>query len=133
MLIEQALMTYLLTQTGITDYIGRRIYFVEAPQETEQPYMVINKISGVRKNSHEGNSHLAHPRFQFSVFGSKYSDCKNIISALQTSLQGYSGTMGGGGGVYVGNALYDDETDLDPGDSKGLFGVAADYLIWHEE
>uniref|UniRef100_A0A6M3JYL9 DUF3168 domain-containing protein n=1 Tax=viral metagenome TaxID=1070528 RepID=A0A6M3JYL9_9ZZZZ len=132
MLIEQALMTYLLAQTTITAYVGRRIYFVEATQPTEQPYMVISKISGVRLQSHEANTHLAHPRFQFTVFAEAYSDAKGCISALQTSLQGYSGTMGGVSGVVVGGAFYDDETDLDRGD-KGLYGVAADYIILHGE
>jgi len=124
-------MTYLLAQSGITDYVGRRIYFVQAPQNTAQPYMIINKISGVREHTHEGGG-LAHPRFQLSVFAGKYSDAKSCISALQTALQGYSGTMGGDGGVKVGVALYDDETDLERGE-QGLYGVAADYIIWHSE
>lgn len=131
MLIEQALMTYLLAQSGITDYVGRQIHFVQAPQNTAQPYMVINKISGPREHTHDGGD-MAHPRFQFSVFASKYSNCKGCISALQTALQGYSGTMGGAGGVKVGAALYDDETDLERGE-QGLYGVAADYIIWHSE
>ncbi len=133
MQIEQALMTWLLAQAGITGLVGGdRIYFVTAPQEVAKPYLVVNKISGVREHSHGGSSHLAHPRFQFSAFGTTYSSVKEIIAAVQAVLQGYTGTMGGAGGVVVGNSIYEDETDLYE-EGQGLFGVAADYIIWHEE
>jgi len=131
-LIETALMTFLLAQSGITDLVSDRIYFVIAPQETEKPYMVVTKVDGPRSHSHEGSSHLAHPRFQFSVFATKYSDAKNVIAALQTALDGYSGTMGGESGVKVGAALYEDENDFYETDTK-LHHVAADYIIWHSE
>lgn len=132
MLIEQALMTFLLAQMTIKAYVGRRIYFAQAPQNTTEPYLIVSKITGARAKSHEGNTHQASPRFQLTVFAKKYSDCKNCLAALQAVLQGYSGTMGGAGGVAVNGAFYDDETDLDPGE-EGLFGVAADYIIQHSE
>jgi len=133
MLIEQGLMTFLLAQSGITDLVGQRIHFVQAPQDVESPYLVISKISGVREHSHDGSSGLAHPRFQLSAFADTYGAAKAIIAAVQAVLQGYSGTMGGAGGVAVNGAFYEDENDLDPGDGTGLFGVAADYIIWHSE
>jgi hypothetical protein len=132
MLIETALMTDLLAQTAITALVSTRTHFGVAPQEVAKPYMVLNKISGVRIHSHETTSHLAHPRFQFSIFGTTYSSVKAVAAALQTALQGYTGTMGGVGGVVVQSCIYEDETDLDPGD-QGLFGVACDYIIWHYE
>lgn len=133
MQIETALSTYLLAQTGITGLVGQRVYFVQAPQDTAKPYLVINKISGTRENSREANTHLAHPRFQLTAFAETYGACKSIIAAVQTALQGYTGTMGGAGGVAVGAVFYEDENDLDPGPNNELYGVAADYIIWHYE
>lgn len=132
MLIEQALITFLLAQSTITTYTSTRIYQVQAPQDVTGTYMVVTKISGVRVGSHEGNSHLAHPRFQFSVFSTSYANAKNCAAALQTALQGYSGTMGGAGGVAVGNAVYEDENDFYE-ENGGLYQVACDYIIWHTE
>jgi len=106
---------------------------MQAPQDVEKPYLVVSKISGPREHSHDGAAGLAHPRFQLSAFSQTYSAAKAVIAAVQAALQGYSGTMGGDGGVVVGGAFYDDENDLDPGDGTGLFGVAADYIIWHRE
>jgi len=130
MLIEQGLMTYLLAQTGITSYVGERIYFVRAEQDVITPYIVITKISGVREHSHDGSSELAHPRFQITVFSTTYSSCKTIASAIQTALQGYTGTMGSE--VTVQAVFYENETDLYESDTD-LFSVITDYIIWHVE
>lgn len=132
MQIEQALMTYLLAQTGITDLVGERIDFIMASQEVAKPYIVITKIDSPRLHSHDGGDHLAHPRFQLSVFSTSYKESKEIAAALQTVLQGYKGTMGGAGGVAVGAVIYEDETDLYE-ESTQLFHIACDYIIWHCE
>ena len=132
MLIETALMTYLLAQSGITDYVGQRIYFVLAPQETAKPYIVITKIDAPRVHSHDDGSQLAHPRFQLSIFSMTYGEAKNIASAIQTALQGYAGTMGDAGGVAVGAVFYEDENDFYE-ESTQLFQVACDYIFWHKE
>lgn len=132
MLIEQALMTYLLAQSGITALVSTRIHFARAPQDVANPYIIVIKIDAPREHSHDGSSQLAHPRFQLSIFASTYSQAKNIAAAVQAALQGYSGTMGGAGGVAVGNVLYEDENDLYEEETR-LFHVACDYIIWHED
>ena len=53
-------------------------------------------------------------------------------AAVQSALQGYSGTMGGESGVSVGNVIYADETDLYEENTK-LFHVALDFILWHKE
>jgi len=128
MLIETALMIYLLDQSGITDICGTRIYFNRALQDTAEPYLVLSKISSPRTMTHDGPDGLTDARFQITAFASLPMVAKQLIVAVQSALHGYQGTMGGDGGVYVFSCAYDDETDLDPGE-KGLFGVASDYII----
>jgi len=132
MLIEQALMTFLNAQSGITDLVSTRIYFRKAPQDVAKPYLVLFKVSGIREHSHDGSSHLAHPRFQLSAFATTYSEAKEIIAAVQAALQAYSGTMGGDGGVYVNGCFYEDESDFFETETS-LYHVSADYIIWHSE
>jgi len=132
MLIEQALMTYLLAQTGITDLVGDRIHFVIAPQDVAKPYLVVTKVDSPEVSSHDGPSGLSHPRFQFSSFATTYSSAKTISAALKTALDGYSGTMGGAGGLTVKIPKREDENDFYETDS-GLHHVASDYIIWHTE
>jgi hypothetical protein len=132
MLIEQALMTYLLAQSGITALVGQRIYFVIAPQETAKPYIVVTKIDAPEVGSHDGPAELASPRFQLSVFAVTYSAAKNISAAIKTALDGYSGTMGGAGGLHVDIPRREDENDFYE-ESTGLFQVASDYIVWYQE
>ena len=132
--IETALMTYLLAQSGITALVGQKIHFMRAPQSTSTPYIIVSKIDAPRSYTHDGADGLVTARFQLSCFADKYGDAKSVVSAIQTAMNAFScpGTMGGDGGVTVGAIFYDDETDLDPGES-GPFGVAADYIIHHKE
>lgn len=138
MLIETALMTYLLAQSGITDIVDEgdaaRIYFGQALQDTDEPYIVLNKISSPRSYSQDGPDGLTDARFQFTCFAAKYGDAKTLAVAVQTAMNSFScpGTMGGDGGVTVFSIFYDDETDLEP-EELGLHGVACDYIIGHKE
>lgn len=132
MIIEQAIITALLADSALIAVVGQRIYPVLAPQDIEAPYVVINKISGPRNHSMGGSSHLVNPRFQFSCFATTYAVAKQVSGLIQTVLQGYSGTLGGVGGVAVNGCFYEDETDMYEDDTK-LFHVALDFKLWHEE
>jgi len=128
-MIEEGLMTYLLAQSGITAYVSDRISPAMADQDVETPYIIVTKVSGAREHSHDGSSHLAHPRFQLSIFAETYKECKDIAAAVQSALQGYAGAMGS---ETVQNVIYRNEVD-DYEDETGLYGVKVDYDIWHVE
>jgi hypothetical protein len=125
-------MTALNATAGLTALVSTRIYFVKAPQDVTNPYVVVSKISGVREHAHEGASGLAHPRFQCSVFATTYKEAKSIAVQIQTALQGHSGTIGGAGGVEVNGIFYDDEVDFWE-EEHGLYHIAMDFRIWHNE
>jgi hypothetical protein len=132
MQIETALITYLRAQSALMTLVGNRINFIRALQSWQgtNPYIVFQKIDRPGLHSQDGSDNVAYPRFQFSIFADTYGKIKPIALALKTALDGYKGTMGGTGGVVVQGAFYENETDLDPGES-GLYGVACDYIIWH--
>ncbi|MDD4986688.1 MAG: DUF3168 domain-containing protein [Dehalococcoidales bacterium] len=134
MLIEHALKTYLEDQAGLTALLGdSKLYYATAPQDVKSPYLVMTKISSVRTHSHDGDSHLARTRMQFSICGEifgGYYDCKMIAQQLRAALQGKTGLIGDAPGVEIGSCLYDDEVDsYDP--DTGLFQIFVDYVILH--
>ncbi len=132
MTIEQAILTALLADAGLIAVVGERIYPVLAPQDVVKPYIVFSKISAPRDHTHDGGSGLVNARFQFSCFATTYQVAKQVAGLIQAVLQGYSGTLGGAGGVVVNGCFYEDETDLYEPDSA-LFHVAVDYRLWHQE
>jgi len=132
MIIEQGLHDKLAATAAITALVSTRIYYVRAPANVTAPYVTIQKISAPRGHTYTGPSGLAEARFQLNIIASTYTVCKSIAAAIQAVLDGFSGVMGTGG-VNVGGCFYDNETDLPYDDELGLYGLAVDYLITHEE
>jgi len=133
MLIEQALHDALLADATVTGLVGERVYYGKAKQDTVSPYIVITKQSAPRMHSHDGASGLVNARFTFEIYAVSYLSVKTIAAAIQSVLQGYSGTMGGAGGVYVNGCFYEDETDLSWELESDLHGLAVNYRLWHQE
>lgn len=134
MLIETALMNYLLAQTFVTTYLTdadgtKRIYFVLAPQETAKPYIVVSKIDAPGLHTQDGPVALGNPRFQLSIFDTSYGRAHQIAAAIKTAIDGYQGYMSE---VYIFSCLYDDEQDLYETETN-LFHVPQDYIISYRE
>ncbi|MDD4986620.1 MAG: DUF3168 domain-containing protein [Dehalococcoidales bacterium] len=132
MLIEQALTTELIATTGITSLVGKRIYYLQAPQNVTKPYIVIEKLDSPEISTHDGPSGLASPRFSFSAYAATYSEAKTISAALKTALDGYNSTMGGTGGLAIDIPQRDDEWDNYDVELK-LYEVISEYTIWYKE
>lgn len=128
-MIEHALRSLLINDSEITEYVGERIYYVQAVQEVQPPYIVITKVSAPRVHSHDGYSNLANPRIQFSVLTETYHEAKLIARAIQRILQGYRGVSED---VHIQMCLYMNEVDMFE-EQSGLYHVAVDYEIFHRE
>jgi hypothetical protein len=132
MIIETAIQKELSGTAAVSALVSNRIYFVKAPQDVIKPYIVFFKVSAPREHTHDGAAGLVEARFQFDVFATTYIAAKAIAGQIQAILQGYSGTMGGAGGVYVNGCFYDDEQDLWEEDTN-LYHIAMDFLMWVSE
>jgi hypothetical protein len=136
MIIETAIRTELLTDATLAGLVGSgstgRIYYTVADKDVTKPYIVLSKVSGYREHSHQGASGLAHPSIQLFSFATTYAGAKALAVRIQAVLQGYSGTLGGVGGVAVNGCTYDDEVDdYDP--ETSLYNVAQTFSLWCEE
>lgn len=133
MKIEQALVTYLLTQTGLKGKISSRIYAMHAPASVTFPFLTYRRISTDRLLTHDQTYNgLSTPRIQFDIMAKTYQSALDVLEELRKSLQGFQGTMGGVGGVYVGAVLpaleqHDDDPDND------YYRLTIDYMVSHEE
>jgi hypothetical protein len=129
MYIEQALLTKLTGTAALTALVGERIELVRPRQDIEAPYIALQKISDVHGKVFAAPEKLQTARFQLSIFASTYKACKDIADAVQTAIDGFTGTMGGAGGLSVGDCWHDGETDLPYDSELNLYGLAVDYLI----
>jgi hypothetical protein len=128
-MIESAFMSLLIDDYDLADLVDDRVYYNTAPQDVEVPYIVLFKIAGPREHSHDGVSHLAHPRFQFSVFANTYLEAKQVTQAIQGILDCFQGESEG---ILIESCLYINEVDMyEP--QTNLHHIASDYEIYHKE
>lgn len=128
-MIEHALRSLLANSELVTHYVSDRIYYVQAIQEVQLPYIVMTKVSAPRIHSHDGYSNLSNPRFQFSSFAETYLEAKQITRSIQQVLQGFRGVSED---VHIQMCLYMNEVDMYE-TQTGLHHVAVDYEIYHRE
>lgn len=132
MMIEEALVAHLLADADVSALIDDRIFPNVAPQDAALPLLVYQRISSPRVRSQSGPSGLAHPRFQIRAKAATYAGARDLANKVRVSLDGFAGTMGGGGGVSVGAAFLDNERDAYE-DTLEAHSVPMDFIIWHRE
>ena len=125
-LFSNDLRAYLLAQGSLTELIGNRLYPSVAPEKTPTPYVTYFEVSSY--GSHD--LPIAFPRYQFSVFDTRYLTAKNVAAELRSILQRYKGRMGNTRviqGVWEGGReLYEQDT--------GLHHIPTDFrMIYREE
>lgn len=129
MIIEEAIVAYLTTYSGLSALISTRLYPLRLPENPTYPAVTYQRISGPRVQSHSGPSGLAFPRFQFDCYGTSYLGSKAVEKQVRAALEGYKGTMGM---VNVSSALSQDDRDFyDP--NTRIWRVSIDFIIGHEE
>jgi hypothetical protein len=134
MLIETALITYLLAQTAITAKVGNRIDPGEAKQTVAKPYIVVTKISSPGSHTQDGPVGIGNPHYQIASFSLGYGEAHEVAALVKSALNGYQGTMGGAGGVYVFDCFCEDESDdTYPELTPRVYSVIQDYYIGHQE
>ncbi|MEE9401256.1 MAG: DUF3168 domain-containing protein [Dehalococcoidia bacterium] len=101
--------------------VVNRIYPLLLPQVPTLPAVVYLRVSGMREQSHDGDSALQHPRFQFSCWAETYLEALAVAEEVRIALQGLTTA---GVGIYENaHDLYDTDT--------GWYHVPVDITIWH--
>ncbi len=129
-MIYDALYSILTADSDVTDLVSTRVYPDQAPQKSESPYIVFQKISGVPVDSHDGGSGLVFRRFQFTSYAETRLLADQIDEAVRVVLLGFSQFSPVSGTVIEGvtadgeGAGYDDPTKLHL--------TRSDYFIHHQ-
>jgi hypothetical protein len=132
MVIESALSTYLLAQSGLTALISNRIHSLKLPQKPVLPAVVLQKIDAPRLNGFSADYGVM-TRIQITSWALTYSGASAVQEQIRAVTQNYMNqTMGGAGGVDVKNIEFDEGPDSYE-DDTGRYGKIIDLLIWHLE
>jgi hypothetical protein len=132
MVIEEALLAYLLTQSGLTALVSNRIHLMKLPQTPTFPAIVLQKIDSPKLHGFSAD-YGAMTRIQATSWALTYSAASAVQEQIRAATQNYfNQTMGSTGGVPVKNIELDEGPDMYE-DDTGRFGKVTDLLIYHTE
>ncbi len=124
MYVEQALNTHLLAQSGLTALIGEKIYYLTAPQDVEEPYIVMTQVDAPAESSLTGTLGLTKHRFQFSIFSETLYAARLIRDQLHAALHGKHEVIQT---LYL-TILYENELEMYETET-GIYHLAVDYIV----
>jgi hypothetical protein len=157
MTLEQAVYNRLSTYQGLLDILGLTIgtsddltlitsdgyslvssvapsngtvFPVKLPQNPTLPAITFFQVSGSRIRTMGGNNLNGRPRWQVSCWARSYLAAKALADQVVLALDGFTGTLGGTGGVEVQGINLENEIDQDEPE-VGFYQVILDFTIWH--
>jgi len=138
--IEDAIRTYLLTQSPITTLVGTdasgmaRIYAQDRQQGVTGDCIVMDRLGSDHLHNLEKAGGTVEAIFEFDCISTTYAGAKALANALRGELQGFRGTIST---IAVHWCLLDDDSDdYDPpadGSTKGTYHVIQTYRIQYLE
>ena len=93
MLID-GLVSFLLTQTSITDVVGQRIQPIPATEDiTKLGGITLQSPSDISQDANDGPVGVAEARVIFDCLAPRYLTARNMALALKSLFNCYSGTL----------------------------------------
>lgn len=126
--IETALRAHLANHSGLAALVGGRIYPLILPQDPALPAVTYQKVSESSEYIHDGVSSIRKGRLQLDCWAATYATAKAVAAQVKASLHRFSGVLGGAGGVQVGGAWIEDETDFYEPDPP-IYRVSVDVRL----
>lgn len=83
---ERAFRSRLIATPAVVALLAQRIYQNRAPEQTEKPYAVFDRISTVRSLTHNGTSDLHTVRMQIDVYGTGADQARAAADAVTDAL-----------------------------------------------
>lgn len=80
--MEEALVARLIAAMGHND-----IYWIERPQSSGLPAIVMNNAHTGKEYTHDGRSNLQYDRIQFDSYGKTYLEAKQQSRALSSEME----------------------------------------------
>ena len=101
MIIQAALYAYLSTESGVAAIASTRGYPVFIPLDADLPAWSYQVFEYPAPLAHDTTEGLETCRVQITCTATTYLVAVNLARAIRAALHGYTGTMGGVGGVTI--------------------------------
>ena len=134
--LEEGLIAYLRTYSGLAALISTRVYGMMIPQAATLPCLVVQRISTARTLTHQTDGttgDLTSPRFQFDAWAETQASTKAISDQVRAALNGKTGAISTGAtAVTIRAALANEEAPTYEPEAE-LYRCRSEYIIWYQE
>jgi hypothetical protein len=127
--MQAAMRTRLINDATVAGFVGTKVTWVDRPQMSALPAIVLQTISDPRPAHLKGFDGARMTRVQLDVFASKYGTALSIARASIAALKDPATVSG----KEFGPTLVDGQRDLSEEVSGTLVHrQSVDLLVWHE-
>ena len=123
-MIKNAVYNILINDATLEAIVGTKIYPIMAPQETEWPFIVIQKNSVEPTDIKGAVSTDDVQNFQVDCYARTEREVQTISARIRVLLDQYSGTVSS---INVQNIVFENETDGDFNYASEVFAKSQDY------
>lgn len=123
-MLGDAIYSILSNDATLTGLVSTRIYPVQAPQRTSQPFVVYRETTTIPTDQKDGAAPKDQKQFQVDIYASGYRDAHTIANRIRTLLDAYSNTVAG---VVIRQMWFSDQDDGDFVDDMGFYAVSQVY------
>jgi len=129
MTVEADLHSRIAGYAGFSALAGSRIYFVEAPQNTAEPYATFWRVSSQRHHCMGVDTDVVHARFQFDCWGQTPNSVRSLLEQVLSAIQRYRGA----GTVTIEDILIDSDIDHPKEYESDTYHSSLDAMVIYRE
>lgn len=115
----------MLADAGVADQLDQRIYWADAPEGSQHPLAVLQKVSERRGMTLDGDEGLGRHLVQIDIYSPYHEDMRLSSEAVKKLWSGYSSAEIAGGFVQNIRETVERET----GSHELLYRASLDILI----
>jgi hypothetical protein len=129
-MIEAGLYQLITSSPAFSSVASNRLHAVLLPTDSTLPAATYQRISTKALYTLDGRVNLTQARFQFDTWAGTYADAKNLMAAINTAIDNYSGDLPDGTHVF-GVQLYSCSDRYEQ--EARIYRVTADYMIQYAD
>jgi hypothetical protein len=133
--VEEDFLLLLKKSRDLVALVGNRISLDIRPQDSDEPAIVVSRVSGGHEHDLYGSVGFARPVMHVMCFASRAILANQLRDKVRMALQGFSGVVGktNFGAVILDEEDHDYQPPIDANDLTGTFARLLVFTVLHGE